>query len=107
MDVLDKLYILATKYLNNTEYAQLIDLLQTLNDRMDEPDESAENFTNKNIKYPYDIELILNIKLFRHNQLGERVELVQSSEVPFVKKVSIGQEPSEIINSIISTITNI
>lgn len=107
MQDLDKLYLLAEQYFNPKEYAQFIDLLNILNSRLSNITIPASNISDKDIKYPYEIEIMLNMKIFRHDQLGQRVELEKCLEIPFLKKIPIGQEPSSVVNSINNAIDNV
>lgn len=108
MDPIEKIGLLAKQYFTNQEYVKFVDLFAILNERIANDIVTEDETTKeKDIKYPYQIELVLNTKLFRHNQLGERVELIKVLEFPFTKKVMIGEEPLPIIESIVNAIQNI
>lgn len=107
MDTIEKIDFFAKKYFTNKEYAQFVDLFSTLNDRILEDKIFDQKIVDKDIKYPYEIEIMLNMKIFRHDQLGQRVELQKCLEIPFLKKIPIGQEPSSVVNSINNAIDNV
>lgn len=101
--------ILAKQFLDNKEYSLFSDLFHKINERVKTYSDQKNdiNTTDKNLKYPYDIDIQLNIKLYKNNQIGERVELVSNIEKKILKKISIGQEPNTIIQNTINTIENI
>jgi hypothetical protein len=101
---------LAMSCLDRKEYADFLTVMKKIRDRSipvlehlrDNQQEAVEQ-----LRYPHDIELILQCKIFKNNQRGERVELSTYTEVPLLVKVPLDQEPRDIINNICNYIVGI
>jgi hypothetical protein len=107
---LQTIEILAKKFLNSAEYASFVDLLLAIDKRatklLSVAQEGRPTTTEevKDIKYPYDIEIAMNIVVFKNNQLGQRLDKVNTLDLSFLKKVNIGKEPSPYINELIGLV---
>jgi hypothetical protein len=111
-DIIDRLDIMAKQLLTVEEYANFIDLFKSMNDRLslikdEQNNQQTDVTTEKEIKYPYDIEIMLGIKIFRDNQIGQRIELINHYNKSFLKKVMIGEDPVEKVNSVLEYIEKI
>lgn len=86
---------LAINCLSREEYAKFLTLMQNIRDRSVTVIEKKkkEKVDEPTIKYPYDLECNLQCKVFKNNQKGERVELSEYLEIPFLIKIPIGGDP--------------
>lgn len=113
MNPIEQIDFLAKKFLNNQEYTRFADLLISIDRRLGKTIDKikTQQDTNKsddikNLRYPHDIEINIIAKLFRNNQIGERVELIKRTEIPILKKLGIPDDPQEYLNTTIKNIIN-
>lgn len=101
---------LALTYLDREEYADFLTVMSKIRDRAKElipaQDTKEISFEQNLKKYSHDIDLNLEVKVFRNNHKGERVELKEYKEFPFLIKVPIGENESLRINKICDFIKN-
>lgn len=99
---------LAINCLNREEYADFLTVMQKIRDRsMPVLEQLKEKTQVDGLRYPHDIDINLQYKLFKNNQLGERVELLNYSEIPLLVKVPLDQDPNNIIKDICNYIAGI
>lgn len=98
---------LAINCLSREEYAKFLTLMQNIRDRSIKviDKKKKEKLDEPTIKYPYDLECILQCKIIKNNQKGERIELSEYLEVPILIKVPIGEEPHARIAQLYKKIT--
>lgn len=99
---------LALNCLNREEYADFLTVMQKIRDRsLPVLEQLKEKTPVDGIRYPHDIEINLQYKVFKNNQLGERVELSKYSEIPLLVKVPLDQDPNILIKDICNHIVGI
>lgn len=108
MNTLKDIDILAKQTLNNTEYATFFDILALIDKRIVLLKSQSENSNNtaekKELRYPHDLILTLDVKIFRNNQIGERVELVDCERQQIIKKLSLIDDVSEYLKNLVQKI---
>lgn len=112
-DELKTIDILAQKFLSPAEYASFVDIISTIDKRAAKflsavETNSTENNHDeiKNIKYPYDIDIGLNLTVFKNNQLGQRLEIINTLNQSFLKKIYIGQDVEPAIKELMDLLNN-
>ena len=100
---------LAMRCLNREEYADFLTVMQKIRDRsISVLEHLKENDNNiDEIRYPHDIELTLQYKIFQNNQIGQRIKLSEYAEVPLLIKVPLDKEPNNILKDIYNYIAGI
>lgn len=99
---------LALRCLDREEYANFLTVMSKIRDRSKDliPENTEINQEENLKKYSHDLELVLETKIYRNNHKGERVELEQYKEIPFLIKVPIGDDPLLYIKYICKFIDN-
>lgn len=101
---------LALKFLNREEYADFLTVMSKIRDRIRESPLNEilqqNNTIEDNKKYSHDIEINLETKVYRNNHKGERIELEQYKEIPFLIKIPIGEDITTRLNDICKFIDN-
>jgi len=99
---------LAMKCLNREEYADFLTVMQKIRDRsipvLQHLKQTQETESDSQIRYPHELELVLEYKLFQNNQRGERTNLLEYSEIPLLVKVPLDQDPKTILQNICNNI---
>ena len=100
---------LAMNCLDREEYADFLTLMTKIRDRSIPVLEQIKDNIDKQkeYKYPHDIEITLQSKIFQNNQKGERIKLSEYTEVPLLVKVSLDQDPKEVVKNICNYIVGI
>lgn len=97
---------LALNCLSREEYADFLTVMGKIRDRsISVLEHLKEKEKVDTIRYPHDIEITLQYKIFKNNQLGQRVQLSTYSEIPLLVKVPLDQNPEDTINNICSQIS--
>lgn len=93
---------LALNCLSREEYANFLTIMKHIRDRsISVISQIKENQKEEStIRYSHDIEINLQYKIFKNNQIGERVELSQYSELPLLIKVPMDEDPETKIKTI-------
>lgn len=99
---------LATHSLNREEYADFLTIMGKIRDRsISVLQNLKEQETTNQLRYPHDLELNIEYKLFQNNQKGERVKLSEFSEIPLLVKIPLDKDPKQIIKDICDYIIGI
>lgn len=94
---------LALNCLDREEYAIFLTIMGKIRDRSIKAIEylkQHQEANNNELRYPHDIELTVQYKIFQNNQRGERIKLKEYSEIPILLKVPLDKDPSATIKDI-------